>query len=182
MLRILIFLLIWPFAAVSDGMAGLSADLRTQIKQGPARFEAAVAGLILGYGTAQGVTAQGLEDYLAMERAKVRVRELRRMLLADLDDDGAVTQRELFVVMASQGASARGRMWQAHSATDTNADGTVTTTEMQAQARLVAAKAATRDAGVRDLMQLDFDRDGFVTMSELRHALTLIAPEAEGRT
>lgn len=181
MLRLIIFLLAWPVAALAqggpDGAGGLTAPMRSQIVEGPQRFEAYVAGLILGYGTAQGITAQGLEDYLAVERAKLRVRELRRMLLADLDDDGTVTQQELFVVMAAQGANARGTLWQAHTAADANADGAVTREEMQVQARLVAARSAAQEGDIRDLMQLDFNRDGFVSTLELRHALTLIAPD-----
>jgi hypothetical protein len=156
---------------------GLPAPIRSQIVEGPDRFEAFVASLILGYGSAKGISAQGLEDHLAVERAKLRVRELRRLMLADLDDDGHVTQQELFVVMSAQGASARGSLWQAHSAADTDADGTVTQAELQARARLVAARSAADEATVRDLMTLDFDGDGFVSTLELRHALTLFAPK-----
>lgn len=174
MLRLIVFVWLWPCLAFADG---LTAPMRSQIVEGPARFEAFVASLILGYGSAKGIGAQGLEDYLAVERAKLRVRELRRMLLADLDDDGSVTQQELFVVMSAQGASARGALWQAHSAADANVDGTVTQVEMQTQARLVAGRAAAEEADVRDLLQLDFDADGFVSTLELRHALTLIAPK-----
>lgn len=174
MLRLIVFLFLWPCLAVAEG---LTAPMRSQIVEGPDQFEAYVASLILGYGSSKGINAQGLEDYLAVERAKLRVRELRRMMLADLDDDGAVTQQELFVVMSAQGATARGTLWQAHSAADTNTDGTVSQAEMQAQARVVAARQAAREADVRDLVQLDFDRDGYVSTLELRHALSLIAPK-----
>lgn len=176
MLRWMVFALLWPCVAMAQS-GGLSDAMRDRIIEGPDKFEAYVASLILGYGSAKGIDAQGLEDYLAVERAKRRVRELRRMMLADLNDDGAVTQAELFVVMSAQGASARGTLWQAHSAADTNADGTVTQDEMQAQARTVAARPAVEEADVRGLMALDFNKDGHVSTVELRHALTLIAPK-----
>jgi hypothetical protein len=177
MLRLMFFLLLWPGLAFAEGGAGISGALRTQIVEGPERFEAFVAGLILGYGTAQGITAQGIEDFLAVERAKRRVRELRRMLLADLDDDGSVTQGELFVVMSAQGANARGTLWQSHSAADTDVDGNVTTKEMQNHARKLADRSAAADADIRALLGLDFDQNGFVSTLELRHAMTLISPE-----
>lgn len=181
MLRFMVFLIILPCVAVAEGvpapLGALSALMQTQILEGPQRFEAYVAGLILGYGTVQGISAQGLEDYLAVERAKVRVREMRRMMLADLDDDSAVTQQELFVVMSAQGANGRGTLWQAHSAADTNGDGTVARAEMEAQARMVAARSEGREGDTRALMQLDFNHDGRLTTLELRHAMTLIAPE-----
>lgn len=177
MLRWMVFLLIWPFAALADGAPGVPPALRAQILERPARFEAAAAAVILGYGTSKGINAQGLEDYLAVERAKLRVREMRQMMLADLDDDGAVTQREVIVAAAAQRVRARGRLWQAHRAADTNGDSTVTLAEPQAHARLAATDAVAREAGIRDLMRLDFDGDGFVSMQELRQALSIDVPE-----
>ncbi|WP_022703019.1 hypothetical protein [Pseudorhodobacter ferrugineus] len=177
MLRLIVFLVLWPFAGFADS-AGLSPALQAQIRDRPERFEAKVSALILGYGGAKGMTAQGLQDYLAMERARVRVRDMNAMLLADLDDDGAVTQRELLAVVAAQRASLRGRLLRAHTVRDADGDGTVSGVEMRAQARLAATKATARDAGLGDLMQLDFDKDGFVTMQELRAALAMQRPES----
>jgi hypothetical protein len=175
MLRFLFILLIWPLAAHADG---LSVDMRAQISAGPQRFEADVAGLILGYGAAQGINAQGIEQSLAVARAKLRVREMRRLMLVDLDDDGSVTQAELFVVLSAQGANARGSLWQAHNAADHDSDGVVTTKEMQTQARLVADQAMTRAVQARDVMQLDFDKNGYVTMPELQQALAMVVPDS----
>jgi Ca2+-binding EF-hand superfamily protein len=79
--------------------------------------------------------------------------------------------------MSAQGASARGALWQAHSAADADGDGQVTLPELQAQARLKADRSAAREADIRALMALDFDQNGLVTTQELRHALSLIAPE-----
>lgn len=177
MLRLIVVLGLWPFAGFADTI-GVSPALQAQIRERPDRFEAAVSALILGYGGANGLSAQGLQDYLAMERAKVRVRDMATMLLADLDDDGIVTQRELRAVMAAQRASVRGRLLRAHNDRDSDGDGAVSTAEMRAQARLAATKATARDAGLVDLMQLDFDKDGFVTMEELRAALAMHRPES----
>lgn len=177
MLRWIVFVLILPFAAFADGAPLVSATLRAQILERPARFEAAVAAMILGYGSAQGINAQGLADYLAVERAKVRVRALRQMLLADLDDDGAVSPREVVVVVATERSTARRRLWQAYNSADTNGDGTVSAEEMLTMARAAATQAAARHAGFQDLMGLDFDGNGFVTLVELRQAIALPPPE-----
>lgn len=173
----MIFLLFWPCLAVADGAAGISGVLRTQMIEGPQRFEAFVADLILGYGTVQGINAQGLEEYLAIERAMRRMRELRLMLLADLDGEGTVTQAELFVVMSVQGANARGILWQSLRAADSDFDGNVTFKELRNHARKAADRSAPSDAEVRAFPELDFDRNGFFPTLELRHAMTLIAPE-----
>lgn len=175
MLRYLGFALFWPLAAFPQGE--LSERILAEMLAKPDRFEAFVAGVILGYGTARGVDADGIEAYLAVERSKIRVREMRRLMLADLDDDGMVTQAELFIVMSAQGAGTRGSLWQAYSAADADANGAVSFAEMQAQARNVAARAAQGESEIRALMGLDFDGDGFVSTLELRHAVTLIAPK-----
>ncbi|WP_158623139.1 hypothetical protein [Pseudorhodobacter sp. E13] len=175
MLRLLVIALVWPLAGFAQS-ADVSEGLRARILAKPDRFESVIAGLILGYGNAEGLSAQGVENYLAVERSKVRVREMRRLMLADLDDDGTVTQAELFVVMSAQGASARGSLWQAHSAADKDADGAVTWAELHSQSRAVAARSAADEATLRSVMELDFDSDGFVSMQELREAVTLIAP------
>ena len=53
-----------------------------------------------------------------MGRARIRAREIRRLLRADLDDDGVVAEAEISVLIAAEAATARGRLYLAFRSAD----------------------------------------------------------------
>lgn len=179
MLRILICLMLLAAPLRAEMTPALGDKVLKRLIEAPDRFEEEAAGIILGYGTAKGLDEQGIEAYLAVGRARIRVREMRRLLLADLDDDGSVTQAELAILVAAENARGRGRLWLAHGAADGNGDGVVSMTELRARAAMVAAKeqGIAEAEAARDLMKLDLDGNGRVTVAELHRAMKLLVPE-----
>ena len=145
----------------------------------PARFETDAAAVILGYGGPRGVDAKGIEAAIAVERASLRVRAMRRLMLADLDDDGAASRAELAVLMGAADAGGRARLWAAFGEADADGDGSVSAAEMHAAAAASAEAALARGSArqLRGLMALDADADGFVTLGELHDGMGRPSPK-----
>jgi hypothetical protein len=179
MLRFLVCLMLMASPIQAQEARFTDDALKAQILKGPARFESFAAGIILGYGKGRGVDAEGVEAYLAVERTKIRVREMRSLMLADLDGDGLVRPAEIAVLMSGEGARGRGRLWQRYVAADRDGDGDVSFAEMRDQSQIVVAKelSARETEVVRSLMLMDQDQDGYVTTLELRAFLLVLAPQ-----
>lgn len=168
-------------AALLEGLVARTPGATlAQISDQPDRFLREAAGLILGYGRDGRIDPGGIEDAIATERASLRAREVRRLLVADLDDDLAVDARELDVAIAAASATMRGRLMGWHMDADLDRDGTVIWSELRAFAKASSLTALDEDAAgaMRSLMVFDLDGDGYVSVAEVRRALELLGAPA----
>ncbi|WP_415920047.1 hypothetical protein [Tateyamaria sp. SN6-1] len=142
----------------------------------PEAFVQEAAGLILGYGSVRGLSADDIETAIAAERARLRAREMRRLLEADLNDDLAVTRAELDVLLSAASATMRGRLLVWHRAADVDRDGTASWGELRAHANAVAraGMSAEATAVMRAMIGFDLDGDGFVMLDEVLEAMALL--------
>ncbi len=143
----------------------------------PDRFVADVTDLIAGFGGPQGLTAAGIEDHIALERAGARASALRRLLAMDLDGDGALDRAEMKVSQRAASAAMRGRMERQFIAADGDGDGRISPVEMAEVGRTAALRAlgeAEADA-LRALMSLDRNGDAALTRDEV--AAAIIPPD-----
>jgi hypothetical protein len=143
----------------------------------PDRFAARVTDLIAGFGGADGLTAAGIEDHIALERAAARASALRRMLAMDLDADGAVDGPELAVTQRAASAQTRGRMERQFRAADLDGDGRIDAKEMEADARAAALRALDEEEAtmLRALLTLDRDGNAALSVDEVEAAAALAA-------
>jgi hypothetical protein len=140
------------------------AALRDSIARDPDRFEAEVIDLIAGFGLDGGLTLQGIDDHIALERAAARASALRRLMAVDLDADGSLTRDELAVAQRAAGASARGRLERAEIAAE-------------GEAAALRAMGAVDAAALRALLTLDADGNGSLTLPELSAAMSRMNEE-----
>ena len=165
---------------VLSGMARagtLSEAVLEEVRQAPEPFLQLAADLIHGFGSDLGIDAAGLDRFVALERAAARASALRRLQLADLDFDGAVTGPELAVLAGAAAAKSRGRLWALHEAADGNGDGTVAPDELRlwAAAEGLRGFSAEKEAIARAVLSFDGNADGRVTLDEVRAALAALA-------
>lgn len=162
----------------------LAADLpgRTlkRLQRAPDRFVEDAAELILGFGDESGIGAEGIERAIAVERAHIRAREMRRLLRADLDDDLTISRDEISVLIAAARAGSRGRLLLAFQAADRNSDGRATLAELQGFARQKALEElSVQDAELlRAFMGFDLDRNGRVDLGEVRAVARALRQDA----
>ncbi|WP_299150318.1 hypothetical protein [uncultured Tateyamaria sp.] len=142
----------------------------------PEAFVEEAAGLILGYGGGDGLRASHIEQAIAAELARLRAREMRRLLEADLNGDLGVTQSELNVLLRAASATMRGRLLVWFRAADVNGDHVVAWSEMRAHASRKAHVAMGPHAAdaMRAMMTFDLDHDGAVEMSEVLDAMNAL--------
>lgn len=167
----LILLLLGPLPLMAATQAGLAPDLVERMRADPDRFLEDAAGLILGYGRDGRIDAAGIERFLTVERTRLRVAAKRRLMLADLDDDGAVTTEELSVLLTAAGAGPRGRLAVAHMRADADGDGTVSAPELAAHARVAAQVLPPGLTEPRTILALDGDGDDALDLQELRRGM-----------
>lgn len=157
----------------------LSPAMTDWVRTRPDDFTEQAAALLFGHGIAGRFDAAAADRAVALERARLRQRELRRLLLADLDDDGAVNAAELAVLMQAEGAGPRGRLAVSFARTDADGDGVVQATELALAARQVAvADSAPLADLAAAVLACDLDGDGAVDLPELRRAVALLASGA----
>ncbi|WP_299613815.1 hypothetical protein [uncultured Tateyamaria sp.] len=146
----------------------------------PHAFVEEAAGLILGYGGPQGLSKADIETAIAAEHARLRAREMRRLLEADLNDDLAVTRAELDVLLGAASATMRGRLLVWHRAADTDRDGTASWAELRRHASATARTGLSAEAAaaMRAMMTFDMDGDGRVVLDEVLDAMTLLGAPA----
>ncbi len=156
-------------AAVADNLTPLEDAMR----QNPDRFRAMAEDVIAGFGGPSGLTPRGIEDHVALDRAAARASSMRRLLAMDLDNDGAVTRDELAVTLRAASATARGRLERQFTAADSTPDNRIDSAEIRAEGQAAALRALTEEEAnvLRALMSLDADRDGALTLVELRRAM-----------
>jgi len=151
-----------------------------RLQNRPDAFVEEAAGLILGYGGPDGLSAAQIETAIQVERARLRAREVRRLLEADLNVDLAVTAEELEVQLRAASATMRGRLMVWHRAADRNRDGTASWAEIRAHADVVALTGLTETSAqaMRTMMIFDLDGDDRVRMDEVLDAMAMLAPPA----
>jgi Ca2+-binding EF-hand superfamily protein len=166
-LRLVILMILMPGLALAE--ATLPEPLVKKVQKNPEAFVDMASGLVAGFGGPGGLGADGIETYIAIERAKARASALRRMLAMDLDDDGAVSATELEVVIKAAGAMQRGRILRSHAAADLDGDGQVEAEEVKADAEAAALRSLTvAEADLaRGLLLFDRDGDGRASLAEI---------------
>ena len=148
-----------------------------RIAAGPEAFADRIGVIVAGYGAAGGIDRAGIARYIAVERAATRAGQIGRMLAADGDNDGTVTQAEVAALSGLIAARARGALIRAFAQGDTNGDGAMDMAEIRANAQ----RAALRRLGepeadmLRSLMLCDLDRDGILTPAEVSAVVAALA-------
>ena len=152
----------------------VAPDTLSKLEDDPQAFAKEVAELILGYGRDGSIGAQGIENFIALDRAYWRARELRRFLLADLDGDGDITAKEMSVLAATQSARQRGKSVLSFRAADRDGDGVLSWGEQRANADALALRKLPESEAelLRGLLALDLDRDGRLSLEDLDALLT----------
>ncbi len=155
----------------------LSEAVLKQVQSDPEPFLGLAANLIHGFGVENGIDQQGVDRFVALERAEVRAGALRRLAVADLDFDGAVTAQEMVVLAAAAGAKSRGRLWSLFEKADGDADRTVSAPEAASFARSEAMRSfsAADEAVARAVLTFDSDANGWVTLDEVKAAVAALA-------
>jgi Ca2+-binding EF-hand superfamily protein len=174
MLRFITVLFLFPLVAHAE--VTLPDPVIKKIQKNPTAFLDAASGIVAGFGGEEGLSKDGIDTFIAMERAKARASAMRRMLAMDLDDNGVVAKGELAAVMAAAGAMQRGKILQQHDTADQDRDGQVSAGEMKAAATAAALRsltAAEADAA-RGLLQFDGDGNGLVTLDEIERGVALL--------
>ncbi len=163
-------------------LVALPEPLAEAMRHDPVATMEDAAGLIFAFGGGLGIDRSGIETAIALQRAEIRAREMRKLLLADLDNDGVITAAEVKAVGPAVGARAQGRMVVAMEAADTDHDARVTPTELRAQAQRAALRKLSESAADdrRLFLLFDLDTDGFVTLAEFKRGLDALMLGAPG--
>lgn len=151
-----------------------------QLQQKPEKFLEDAAILIIGFGTEAGIDLEGINASINLDRAWVRAREMRRLMVADLDNDHAISDAEIRVLIAAERAGKRGLLRLGFQAADQNGDAVVSQDELQqhAQTRAMATLSFEEAQGLRAFMAFDLNEDGRVHLSEVAQVVEAFSPEA----
>lgn len=172
----------WAVALAVLAMTGTAAfaqedpqkdPLVEAMSRNPERFESRAIDLIAGFGGPDGLRPEGIETYIALERAGARASALRRFVAMDLDADGSVTRAELAVTQQAASAQGRGRMERQFASADADSSATVDAPEMTAfgTAAGIAALGEEEADLLRALIQLDANGNGALTAAEVSAAV-----------
>lgn len=165
--------------AMAQSSTGMAEDVRKSIQRSPSTWERTAIGLILGFGGPDGLTAEGLDKAIEVQRAGVRARARADLLVADLDDDGAISAEERDLALRPLSESHRARLVQRLLAADADGNGKVSAAEVTAAARGVAEAEPDADqhARLRAILTLDADGKGGVTVDELHRGVQRLISE-----
>ncbi len=147
-----------------------------RLRRYPASFIAAAADAILTYGGKAGLDAGAIDRLIAIDRAKVRAREIERLLRADLDNDLLISKAEFDILVAVTSAGSKGKLDLAWRQADQNANRSVDTKELNAYAQSIAvSEVSDLDVdGWRALLHFDLDASGFVEIGEVIAAVAAL--------
>lgn len=177
------FLSLWASAGLAQDTAlpealdqlgdHLAEEMQGRAQNDPESFVREVSELILGHGQNGQIDAQEIENFIALERAYWRARELRRFLLADLNGDGDITAEEMSILAATQSARQRAKSVLNFRAADRNGDGVLSGAEQRTNADGLASEKLpdTEADGLRALMSLDRNGDGSLALAEVEALL-----------
>ncbi|WP_371169883.1 hypothetical protein [Aliiroseovarius sp. 2305UL8-7] len=154
---------------LQDMLEGLPDPSLQKLLDKPDRFLEEITLLIVGYGDGASIDEVGIENFIALRRAKVRARELRRFDLADLDGDGTITRAELGILITTERASARGRLLIGFRKADLNRDDVVSPEERRRYGQIHAMKEVPDSEleRLKSLLSLDENNDGRFSLDEL---------------
>lgn len=176
--------LVIGLVALAGGAAAQAApempdDVRKSIQRSPSTWERTALGLILGFGGPDGLTAEGLDQAIGVQRAGVRARARADLLVADLNDDGAISADERDLALRPLSDGHRARLVQRLLAADGDGDGTVSSVEVTAAARGVAEAEpdANQLARLQAILALNADGKGGVTVDELHRGVQRLVSE-----
>ncbi|RVT87073.1 hypothetical protein DXV76_03015 [Rhodobacteraceae bacterium CCMM004] len=175
------WLCLWLWAAVAAPAAagGSAAALAQRMAERPDRVLEEAAALILGHGQDGLLGPDGVARHVAMVRARIRAREVRRLREADLDGDLQVSAEELAVVQSVSTPGVRGRLALAFADADRDGSGVADPAEIHDRAGRVAMKEV--DAGdvaaLMALLTLDGDGDGLLSLAEVVAAVATLRQE-----
>lgn len=129
------------------------------------------------YDPAQMLTPQAIEAAILHRRAQARARALRDLLDTDLNGDGAVSRGEVARIALALDGRARGLLWLRHRRADGDGDGHVNAHELRVYAdhRAQQHLGARPAQAMRNLLLLDLDDDGAVSVREAEEALVMLA-------
>ena len=149
----------------------------SKVREKPKTFAAEAADVILSFGAAGAINAEGLATSVVSDRARIRAREIDRFLPADLDDEWVMTRAEVDGLIGRSAEGSRGPLRVAFLEADVNADGTVDRSELEAHALAVALARVTEDEAAERLalMAFDLDADGTVSVDELVAGVAALA-------
>jgi Ca2+-binding EF-hand superfamily protein len=169
-----VLVLLWVEGARAQGA---QTPLEAAIGRNPDRFEATMLDLVAGFGGPQGLTREGIEEHVGLERATARASAMRRLLAMDLNADGGVQRAEMRVAQRAASAGTRGRMERQFDGADADGDGTVSADEIAADGRAEALRVLGEDdeALLLSILTLDADGDGALRAEELRAAVARLA-------
>lgn len=147
------------------------------VRQNPDRVETRLIDLVAGYGGADGLTTEGVEAHVALERAGARASAMRRFHAMDLNADGSVDRGELTLAQAAASAATRGRMERQFTLADADGSGQVEAAEIAAEGRAAGLRALGEDdaALLRSALRLDADGDGALTAAEVEAGVARLA-------
>ena len=139
-----------------------------------------LAGIMLQIDPEGNVTPEAMATYESILRARARAGALQHLAALDLDFDGTLSQEERSAVLSRMDSRNKVAVVMALSDADADADGVISTREMWQ-----AAKAATLSDPrsqselqmARDLMALDFDGDGRLTLSEMQASVLALTDQ-----
>ena len=152
---------------------GAEQALADAMDRNPERVLTMAEDVIAGYGGPAGLTAEDIADYIALERAAARATAMRKLLGADLDNDGTVRRAELAVVLRASSADQRGRMERQFKTADIDGNDTLDAAEIRAEGQVAALKALSETEAelLAALISLDADGDGALRTQEVQAAV-----------
>lgn len=152
----------------------------SRMRHNPRGFVDEVKGLIQSYGKDQRISAAQIEVAIEAKLARLRAREMRWMLEADLNADLAVSAAERDVLVGAASASMQDRLRTWHQTADGDGNEIVSWSELQQHA---AAKAELElSSQARDTMRamvvFDLDGDGWIALGEVLESVKLLRDAA----
>jgi hypothetical protein len=172
-----VIFLVWPQGVLAQETAEEGDVLAEAIARNPDRLKDRLVDLVAGFGQDGGLTAEGIAEYIAIERAGARAAGLRRYLAMDLDADGSIDGEEMSAVQRAASAASRGRMVRDFAAADANGDGRVDAAEIAAAGQAAALRSLDEAEAdlLRAAMRLDANSDGRLTPREVTEGIARLA-------
>ena len=169
--------LIWAaLPGLAAAQSALPEALTTLMRDDPAWFVDVMTDVVAGYGGDDGLSADEVDEYVALERAAARASALRQFLAMDLDNDGALTRPELAISQRATSARQRGILQRRFDAADRDQDGRLSPTELRADAEAAGLRAMTEPeaAALRATLVFDADGDARLSIAEVKAALATL--------
>lgn len=166
---VLVVVALWVSVAKSQTIEEALVDAFFEaLRDKPESYLEQTATVILGYGRGGAIDEKGIETMIAIQRAKYRATAGRRLMVADLNNNGEVSRAEIGTLLPTYSSSMRARLVLIHRESDLDGNGIVTVAEQRALADAYALTKLSEDkaADLRRLMLLDANNDGWVTLDE----------------